>query len=122
MTIKRTVLVEETNCTEYVYGESRKAPEQIAPPSRITLKGESELTKTDKNRQRRHKKQRQSKYFAQQEQKLREVAIVRGDKKAQVKLDKIAAERRLKSLKNVKVLTKTKPGTGKKRNDLKKRS
>lgn len=121
MTIKRTVLIEETNCTEYTYTEARKTPEEIARPSRLPLKGDSELSKTDKNRQRRQKKQRQSKYFAQREQKLREAAIVRGDTKAQVKLDKIAAERRLKSLKNVKVLTKTKPGSGKKRNDLKKR-
>ena len=114
-------MIEETNCTEYVHTEPRKSPEELTAPTRKPLKGESELTKTDRNRQRRQKQQRQSKYFAHRDQKLREAAVVRGDTKAQVKLDKIAAERRLKSLKNVKVLTKSKPGAGKKRNDLKKR-
>lgn len=118
MAIDRTILIEEVY-PDYYRTENEKAPEQIYAPSRKALKGDSEITKTDRNHDRRIKKKRQAAYYANREQNLKKAAFVKGDIKAQVKLDKAAAEKRLKAFKNVKVLTSKKPGVKRHKNDLK---
>ena len=120
MAIDRTILVEEVY-PDYFRSENEKAPEQIFAPTRKPLKGHSELTKTDRNRQRREKRKRQASYYANKEKSLKKAAFVKNDVRAQVKLDKATAERRLKAFKNVKVLTSKLPGVKKHKNNLKNR-
>jgi hypothetical protein len=118
MAIDRTILLEEVY-PDYFRTENEQAPEQIHAPSRKALKGDSEITKTDRNYERRMKKKRQSTYYANREKNLKRAAFVKGDVRAQVKLDKASAEKRLKAFKNVKVLTSKKPGVKKHKNNLK---
>jgi hypothetical protein len=108
MAINRTVLIEEETGVEYFRRESKPVPESLSRIAKKLLKSESEKTQTDKNRDRRLKKARQSKHFANREAKLKQAAIVKGDVKAQTKLDKATAERTLKAFKNVKFLTSNK--------------
>lgn len=77
---------------------------QSMPRAKGLAKSELELTKTDRNRMKRWKRQHQAQVHKRREDNLRHAAVVKQDKKAQAKLDVAHAERRLKALKNVKFL------------------
>lgn len=87
--------------TPFQQGSLEDGPERKAA---VLPKGQAEVDRTDKLRQRRWKKQQQRERQRASDQRLRHAAVVKGDAKAQRKLDVAHAERQLKSLKNVKFI------------------